>query len=351
MPLSAPVVGTVAGRFEDPNRTDWDGAGPRPIAWRAWYPAADGTLPPEPHRSEAGAPEAGALFLSPPVVEEASLSETGHRWPVVLLSHGTGGRAQSLAWLGTRLARKGYVCLAVSHHGNTAEEAYRAEGFLCWWERPSDLTVALTAFATDPRFAGRLDLDRVYAAGFSLGAYTVLSLAGAITELPLFLAWGDRQPGGLKGPPEFPDLPDRVEGLLRSSPTFRASLERQSLTYADPRIRAVTAIAPPPPVRGFRPKTVAAIRLPVAILVGQADPEAPHEACALWLKQQNPEFAVELLGETVGHYVFLNEATDLGRREAPQICLDAPGVDRRAIHDRAAAFADAHFRSTLEAAA
>ncbi|WPZ36493.1 hypothetical protein T8K17_10130 [Thalassobaculum sp. OXR-137] len=55
-------------------------------------------------------------------------------------------------------------------------------------------------------------------------------------------------------------------------------------------------------------------------------------------------------GETGGHYVFLNEANDLGRREVPEICLDPPDADRRAIHDRAAGFADTHFRSTLEAA-
>lgn len=31
--------------------------------------------------------------------------------------------------------------------------------------------------------------------------------------------------------------------------------------------------------------------------------------------------------------------------------LDPPGVDRRSIHDRAAAFADTSFRSTMEATA
>lgn len=345
MSLSESAVGSVTGRFLDPDRPDWDGSGGRPIAWAAWYPAAEGTpLPPAP------TPAQGDLFLSPPVVRDAGISQAVALWPVVLLSHGTGGQAQGLAWLGTRLASAGYVCLAVSHHGNTGIEPFRAEGFLCWWERPRDLTVALDLLAEDPRFADRLDIERVYAAGFSLGAYTVLSLAGAITDMSLFLAWGDRQPGGLRGPREFPDLPGRIEDLLGTSQAYRGSLDRQSLSYADPRLRAVAAIAPPPPVRGFRPESVAAIRLPVAIMVGQADPEAPHETCAIWLHQQNPTFALELLGETVGHYVFLNEATELGKREAPEICLDPPGIDRRAIHDRAADFADTHFRRSLEAA-
>lgn len=32
----------------------------------------------------------------------------------------------------------------------------------------------------------------------------------------------------------------------------------------------------------------------------------------------------------------------------PEICLDPIGVDRRAIHDRAAAFADAHLKTSEE---
>ncbi|WP_028793659.1 alpha/beta hydrolase family protein [Thalassobaculum salexigens] len=339
------VVGAASGLFLDPTRSDWDGTDPRPIAWTAWYPAAADT--PDPAPATTGPHD---LFLAPAVAQGAALSPARARWPVVLLSHGTGGRSEGLAWLGVRLAGAGYVCLGVSHHGNTEIEPYRAEGFLCWWERPRDLSVALDMLLQDPLFADRLDMDRTVAAGFSLGGYTVLSLAGAVTELARFQDWAQTQPGAPGGPREFPDLSDRFEDLLRRSAPFRASLERQSRSYADPRVRAVVAFAPAPPVRGFRPDSLAGIRLPVSIMVGRADLEAPHEDCALWLRQQNPAFAVELLGETVGHYVFLNEATDFGRAEAPEICLDPPGIDRRAIHDQAAAFAEAHFRRTLEAA-
>ncbi|WP_420564086.1 hypothetical protein [Thalassobaculum sp.] len=58
-----------------------------------------------------------------------------------------------------------------------------------------------------------------------------------------------------------------------------------------------------------------------------------------------------LSGETAGHHVFLNAARHIGRAQAPEISLDPPGVNRRAIHDRAAAFAALHFRTALETAA
>ena len=46
----------------------------------------------------------------------------GSKRPLVLLSHGTGGSAVMLAWLGETLARAGYVVAAINHHGNTATE-------------------------------------------------------------------------------------------------------------------------------------------------------------------------------------------------------------------------------------
>lgn len=86
--------------------------------------------------------------------------------------------ATSLGWLAQRLAAAGYIVLGVDHHGNTASETYRAEGFLCWWERPRDLTVALDIVAESGPFAGRLDLADITCVGFSLGGYTALSAFG-----------------------------------------------------------------------------------------------------------------------------------------------------------------------------
>lgn len=45
-----------------------------------------------------------------------------------MLSHGTGSSAIQLAWLGTVLARHGYIAVAVNHPGNNALEPYTAEG-------------------------------------------------------------------------------------------------------------------------------------------------------------------------------------------------------------------------------
>src|SRR5690606_8457376 len=63
--------------------------------------------------------------------------------PLVLLSHGTGGAADDLAWWVAGLHDAGFDVAAVDHHGNNHHDGYLAEGFAWWWERPRDLSFVL----------------------------------------------------------------------------------------------------------------------------------------------------------------------------------------------------------------
>jgi predicted dienelactone hydrolase len=333
-------VGFIEGLCDDEQRRSWSGNAPRPMRWSAWYPAPE-TAGEEPRLiGPPGAP----LFAMGKAAAGAPLHVAERRWPVVLLSHGTGGSAPDLGWLGCRLAAAGFVAIAVSHHGNTAVEPYRPEGFLCWWERAKDLSVALHRLAADGPFAGRLDVSRVFTAGFSLGGYTVLALAGAITDLTQFQQWLSTQKDR-GGPREYPDVADHIPSLAATSAEFRASHARHCHSYRDARVRAVLALAPAPPVRAFTVDSLRAIPLAVGIMVGPADVEAPAETCASWLAEHLPNCRLTLLAPNVGHYVFLCEATETGKATEPVICTDAPGVDRRAVHDAAASAAIDLFRS------
>lgn len=263
---------------------------------------------------------------------DAALDDQTSCFPVVLLSHGTGGTAASLGWLAHGLAAAGYVVLGVDHHGNTASEPYRAEGFLCWWERPRDLTVTLDTLAGTGPFVGRLDLRRVACIGFSLGGYTALSILGAITDMRRFQTWaGPSQLGA--GPREFPDLVRWIEPLMRESTAFRASWERHATSTRDARVRAAVALAPAAMVRAFTLGSLAAISVPVSIMVGGADREAPARPCSAWLASCLPNSRLHLLGQDVGHYALLGRCTEEGRRLEPEICNDAAGVNRGMVHE------------------
>lgn len=312
-------VGFWEGMASDPQRRNWSDNGPRPIRWSAWYPARNEAV-----EQVVTIPTASPLFVMGSVAREASLNADYERFPVVLLSHGTGGTASSLGWLAQRLASAGFIVIGVDHHGNTASEPYQPEGFLCWWERPRDLSVILDSLAQAEPFSGRMDLERVSAAGFSLGGYTVLSLAGAITDVNLYLEWAGESRFA-RGPREFPDVVDHIDALSESNPVFKASWERRSASNYDARINSFIALAPAP-TRTFTLQSLQGIQSPVTIIVGNGDTEAPAEPCSVWMHEQLPKSSLHLLGRDVGHYTFLCECTEAGKETDPAIWRHKPRI-------------------------
>ncbi|MEH2475011.1 putative dienelactone hydrolase [Nitrobacteraceae bacterium AZCC 2161] len=247
------------------------------------------------------------------------LLATPRRYPVVMLSHGAGGSALGLGWLGRRLAQRGFVAIGIDYHGNTLSEPYRAEGFLCWWERAHDLAVLLDQIAQHGEFADRLDIDRVFVAGYSLGGCTAAALLGAITEHSRFQR-SETSRDFARGVTEFPDLADHLPNLLERSAIFRDSWARMSVSYRDARFKAALMLAPGRGLLGFNEASLAAIEAPSRIVIGGADPTL-H--AATWLHRYMRGSSLDVLAPEVGHYVFLPEATEAGRRIVPATCVDA----------------------------
>ncbi|MEM1362888.1 MAG: alpha/beta fold hydrolase [Pseudomonadota bacterium] len=319
-------VGYRTGIEADTDRLDWNGTGERPLAWAAWYP-----ISPE---ASVGNRPTGQFFDLGAVEANAELS-ADQPFPVVLLSHGTGGTPEGLGWLARLLAERGYVVIGAYHHGNTGREAYSAEGFLCWWERATDLSNLLSFLSTYGPFASRLDLSRVHTIGFSLGGYTALALAGARTSVERYLAWSSRSPDLAHGHREFPGVAGRIPDLLESSEVFRRSWERRGDSFRDKRIRSVVAIAPAPTVRAFDEGSLKSILLPVTLISGEADTEAPPRDCADWMASINSGFDRFSLGENVGHYTFLGHPAGRVTPEHAFLFEDLEGVDRDEVHHKA----------------
>ncbi|WP_299408211.1 hypothetical protein [uncultured Roseobacter sp.] len=320
------ACGYRTGKIHDPARSNWQNSGDRPIAWSAWYPI-------EGHKDAERAE--GHFFDLGHVIRNADLAGKA-RLPVVLLSHGTGGTAESLGWLARFLACKGHVVIGANHHGNTGLEPYDAAGFLCWWERAADLSLLLTSLSTTGFFANRFDDNHVSAIGFSLGAHTVLALGGARTSLTTFDAWRRANTIVDSGPAEFPDVADQIPVLEKTSEAFRRSWARHGEDFSDSRIGTLAAIAPAPPIRSFTPQTIAALKLPVTVLTGGADLEAPSAQCADWLMRQNKSFQRYDLGQNVGHYTFLSPPSDKSLVGKIDVFSDHKDVDRKQVHRAAA---------------
>jgi predicted dienelactone hydrolase len=327
------AIGFRQGRTFDPDRPNWDGTDPRPLGWAAWYPALGDAS----HTDSC----TKGWFSSPPVIRDAAIDRSRDPYPLLLLSHGSGGSANGLNWLAHRLAKRGFVVVAANHHGHTGVEPYRAEGFLCLWERARDLSVLLDAQDWREPLQGHVDTERVFAGGFSAGAYTALLLAGAVAR---FSQFDPANPigGSHRGPLEFPTVADEIPGLLESSGVFRESWARVSLPYRDDRFKAFLACAPGRSVLCFDEESLGGIHCPVLIVTGGADKIAPVGQCSQWLCDRiNGSQLAVVAG--AGHYIFLPEPTAKGLDEGPQLFADSPGVNRAATHDHVAELAFALF--------
>ena len=327
----------ISGSFSDDSRQDWDNLSPRPVSWSCWYPTS---IDSEVTELTFGGSAESPLFTQGFVAENAQISNTQSELPLVLLSHGTGGTAAGMSWLGTRLAQRGYICIGVDHHGNTATEPYRAEGFICWWERALDLSLIIDQVNQIPAIENHVNFNEISVVGFSLGGYTALALAGAVTSMEQFEKWLVANPNPIGGPREFPNIDQEISRLMSKSSRFRQSWKKHDESYLEPRISKCVAIAPAPPVRAFKSESLRGVECSTFIVAGEADLEAPFEQCALWLSKQNPDFYLKSVGKEVGHYVFLTECTEQGKCLESDICIDHPGIIRSTIHDEVSIMID-----------
>lgn len=172
------------------------------------------------------------------------------RFPLVLLSHGSGGNMDGLGWLSAQLARAGVMVVAVNHPGSTSGDSSprRSTDLVA---RAADLSAALDAVLADPAFAQHVDTARITAAGFSLGGATALNLGGlqadraafaaycatfgAAAQDCAFLAQGGVEPGDLTAAFSDTHGDPRVSAVIAVDPAFGDSYTAESVGAFDRR--------------------------------------------------------------------------------------------------------------------
>lgn len=326
-PIPQAKTGLVTREIKPIASRNWRGAAEHTFHVTVWYPAPESAV----ETPQVIGPPDRPLFEAGSATPHAPFAPSMQPFPLILLSHGTGGSALQLAWLGTALARAGFIAAAVDHPGDNTVTGNTPEGFTLWWERATDLSEILDGLLADPELGPHIDPDRVGAAGFSLGGYTVLELAGARTDIAALydLCRKDASNPACRAP-EMKDMPSSGRTLEAVRKTSGESLARSGDSFRDARIRAVFVLAP---ALSFTQSadSLHAIRIPVAVVVGSADPVAPAPMNADLIRA-HVRGARETVLPNVAHYTFLDTCTPAGKAAMPSLCTDPPGVDRAATH-------------------
>jgi predicted dienelactone hydrolase len=304
-----------------------------------WYPASG------PEVQVATGPAGSPIFIAGTVAKDAPFADVA-RHPLILLSHGFGGSARQMTWLGTALARHGYVAVAVDHPGANSIDGVSDAGAYAPWAQATDLRAALDFALAQPELARHIDSKRVGVAGFALGGYASLLVVGARSDFSHFAAFceGPARDAMCNRHFEYPlDYHRRAEVLAR--PGLEALAVAESSDLADSRIRAVFLIAPAF-MEAVDPASLSRIRAPVGIVLGAADPIAPAATNGQFIARLIPGAKLWVL-PGVGHYDFLSECGPGGFRVVAPLCTDGPGATRAQTHGVTEAAGIAFFDAAL----
>lgn len=300
--------------------------GPRTLAVNIFYPAAKPDSTAKPY----ALPYATRLVFFEGIEPAAATTP----FPLVVFSHGRGSNGMLYAWFAQFLAARGFVVAALDHYrANTYDRtiAYLANRI---WQRPRDISLTISHLAASERWGRYIDTTRIGVAGHSQGGFTALWVAGASVDPERFLAFQRRW----RNDPQVPRY-------LRDEMPVDAA---PALDVTDPRVRAAFAMAPGIiQAFGMNSQTLARMRVPAYIAVGAGDTVTPPAENAMFAARHIPNARLHVIPGRVGHEIFTNECDAEGKREFPETCIDAAGVDRRKIHARVGAEAVEFFTESF----
>ncbi len=298
-------TGITTFHYYDQNRN-------RPIVTEVWYPV-EGNIP--------GQPPSG-FWLRCDEARDAPVSNEKTKYPLIIMSHGSGGDRYTVAWLAEVLAANGYVVAAMDHFGNTWNNKI-PEYYAKPWERPRDISFVLDRLLESPQFKDLIDLHKIGFAGYSLGGATGIWVAGAQAF--------DHEPTYLKENC-FKEVGDVVPMHVIENIDFTQA----SGSFRDPRISAMVLMAP---ALGwlFDENSLKAIEIPTIIFAAKNDDVAPVENNAKVFAKKISRASLQIVQGEANHYVFLNRATTIGKRFLDsKYCIDPASIDRKKVHEEVA---------------
>ena len=270
-----------------------------------------------------------AVFVGVPVREDAAVVDG--RYPVVLLSHGLGGRFRTLAWLAAGLAERGVIVVSVNHPKSTTLD-FDLRQAADHWTRVQDLRAALDHLVSDPRWIDNIDESRIMAAGFSFGGWTALSLGGVTGNLTGYAAYCEK----------FANRGTDCRDIARAGIDLLAlNAERWNASYKDGRITAVAAIDPGLH-RGLQAHNVTNL-VDDVLLIGLGTGADRYLATDFSQSGSGfsallPDAVTEIIAPA-SHFTALLTCKRVGaailREEGEDpVCDDPEGTDRNAVHRR-----------------
>jgi predicted dienelactone hydrolase len=254
--------------------------------------------------------------------ESATLSTLST--PVVIFSHGSGGKAVQAGWLASQLATQGMIVVAPNHQGTMSQDSDPFQTPMIW-QRTKDLSATLDALENGALGDFTPDMERVAAMGFSLGGGAALTLAGAQLSKADFITYCAEPEG-------TPDCDWMQAGGVDFGDIDQALYEAD---WSDPRISSVIAIDPAL-TQAMTADSLDKMTLPT-LTIGLGNAETVPLAANAYHLQGRIEGAEHTWIPQSAHFSFLPSCSVIGKIATSligddNICSDWGLRNRDAVH-------------------
>ncbi|MCA0970800.1 alpha/beta fold hydrolase [Halobacillus litoralis] len=223
-------------------------------------------------------------------------------YPLVIVSHGTGGTPLVYRGLAKALAASGFIVAMPEHPFNNIHDNRFKDSMELLESRPKHITQAIDWFMEDHSFRDHIKQDDISMIGHSMGGYTAVAAAGGIPT----------------------SLPGETEG---GSPVV-VDVEKEK------RIKKLILLAPA--LGWFREKgALDHVHLPIFVMTGEKDEVTPSFHAEL-LRQgvKHPEMIEHKVVENGGHFSFLTPFPEAMKSASFPPSQDPEGFDREGFHER-----------------
>jgi predicted dienelactone hydrolase/intracellular septation protein A len=243
----------------------------------------------------------------------------GSQLPLIVISHGTGGAAETHYDTALALAEAGFITVAVTHSGDNWRDhavSFTGRNFI---ERARHIKLTIDYMLTAWSGRDRVAAERIGTFGHSAGGFTVLVAIGGNPELARLGAycrehsddWGCQRARALaRGPSGDPPAPAWAH---------------------DERIKAAV-VAAPAAGHAFTAVGLALVAAPMQLWEAEDDRVAPNRWTAENVRANLPSPPALHLVQSADHFAFIAPCSTALAEQAPEICHDPPGFDRTAFH-------------------
>ncbi|HEY2811530.1 MAG TPA: hypothetical protein VGJ00_09115 [Rhabdochlamydiaceae bacterium] len=298
-----------------PNKTGiatidlYDASRDRPIVTEIWYPVD----------KEAPAKTAAGFWVRCDEARDAPISVQKEKYPLILISHGHTGDRFNISWLAEILTVNGYIVAAMDHFGNTWNNKI-PEYFTRPWERPKDISFVIDQLLAHPTFGSKIDQKKIGFAGYSLGGATGIWIAGAVAS-------------NLSNEEIAQACYKDLSNIVSMNVIEQTNFDEARHNFGDKRVGAFLLMAP---ALGwlFDKDSLQSINSPIFIVAAQTDKVAPMDSNAKHFAMLLGKATLKIISGDADHYVFLNRASQLGKRLLePRLTEDRSTLGRQKIHE------------------